>query len=140
MRINMTYPVLDVARKELLFSYEDDPICTLADAMAKRNIDSVIVIDRNQNTVGIVTVGDILRRAAKKEDLNSLKARDIMSSPLIRVSKDIVFQEALDIFAEKKITRLPLSNEGGKIIGMAKIDEVERFKRFLDAKRELAQK
>ena len=136
----MTYLVLDVARRELLFSYEDDPIYTLAGAMAKRNIDSVIVINRDREGVGIVTVGDILRRVAKKEDLNSLKAGDIMSAPLIKVSKDIVFQEALEIFKKKKITRLPLSDEGGKVMGMARIDEVERFKRFLDAKKELAQK
>lgn len=130
----MEHKVLDIARTELVYAYLEDPVHLLADAMAEENIDSILITDKGMKTVGIVTVGDILRRVAKKKDLSSLTAGDIMSSPLIKVSKDMDFAEALKLFKEKKITRLPLSDKGGKIVGIVRADEVEKFKNFIEAK------
>ncbi|MFC1829046.1 DUF190 domain-containing protein [Thermodesulfobacteriota bacterium] len=94
------------------------------------------VVDKNDRPVGIVTQEDLIYRAdlpmrlgllAKSDQekvdtvldgLASRKAEEIMTSPVVSIKEDEAATEAVKLMVKKKLKRLPVLNERGKLTGM----------------------
>lgn len=59
-------PVTDVMTPDVEYCYEDDDIAAAADKMAELQVRRLIVLDRDQRLVGIVSLGDIAQQGKDK--------------------------------------------------------------------------
>jgi CBS domain-containing protein len=92
--------------------------------MVEKNIGSVVVTEDGE-MVGIVTERDVLKKCCPRAECDVMKARDVMSSPLVTIDGGGALGEAADLMAEKRIRRL-LVTEGGKICGIITERDVMR--------------
>lgn len=90
----------------------DDSLPSIAQLMIDNNVGSVVIIDEMQRPKGIVTDKDIRRVVAEKSDPTALKASDIMSRPVITISRKQVWSDAYLKMAEHGIRHLVLTADG----------------------------
>jgi len=90
---------------------------SIAKLMAKTRIGCAIVLKKGK-PVGIVTDSDIIERVvAKNKQAKKIKAKDIMSSPLITVSPEDSIVDASRKLRKNVIKRLPVV-KNGKLVGI----------------------
>jgi signal-transduction protein with cAMP-binding, CBS, and nucleotidyltransferase domain len=78
----------------------------------------VSIIDNADKIIGIVTEKDLIREVCAKNTLaNKLTAAEVMSSPLITISKNSTINDATKLMVEKKIKHLAI-HENNDIIGI----------------------
>ena len=98
------------------------------DAVVKMNkfdVGSVIVINSNR-PVGIITSKNILNRIVEPRlDAGTVRAKDIMSSPLITIEPDTALEDAAKIMAKKRIKKLVVM-EKEKILGILSTSDIVR--------------
>ena len=84
----------------------------------------VPVVDDNGVVVGIVTALDILKALQGGKKLNTMLARDIMTSNPSVVKKDTPIEEIIRIVVEKEIVLVPVvGDNNNKLIGVvARLD------------------
>ena len=84
------------------------------------------VTDAQGKLIGIITDGDLRRMLQKKVDLNSVRAKDIMSSNPKTISKEELAVKAFATMEEKKITQLIVTDENNKYCGIIHIHDILR--------------
>lgn len=96
--------------------------------LAEHNIGALVVVDRTSSPVGIVSERDIVRSAARNEQLFSEPVAALMT-------KDVVLGQPHDDLAsvgytmtERRIRHLPVM-EGGKLVGIVSIGDVVKAQR-----------
>ena len=103
----------DVVERDFATLYEDANVVDATRLMNSKNTSSIIVRLRNsEEPIGIVTDKDILYRVvAESKDPSKVTLKEIMSSPLHTVGKDVVVKEAVSIMRNKGIRRLVVTNK-----------------------------
>ena len=74
----------------------------------------LIVLDKNKNTSGIITDGQIRRSNQKNKNLNNMTVKNVMTKNPISVQKNTLAAKALSLMNEKKITSLCVFNKNKK--------------------------
>src|SRR5918997_5129993 len=83
----------------------------------------VPVVDDNGTVVGIVTALDILKALQGGKKLNTMLARDIMTTNPSVVKKDTPMEEIIRIVVEKEIVLVPVVEDNNRLIGVvARLD------------------
>lgn len=119
----------------------DTPVSDVIRLLLSSSFNGVPVVDAERRPIGIVTQGDLIRRAgmpvrlgllqeAGREGIDALlrslprkTAREIMSQPVVTVGADKPLTEAVDLMLHRKLKRLPVVDEEGKLAGMlARLD------------------
>lgn len=103
----------DLVERDFATLYEDANVVDATRLMNSKNTSSIIVRLRNsEEPIGIVTDKDILYRVvAESKDPSKVTLKEIMSSPLHTVGKDVVVKEAVSIMRNKGIRRLVITNK-----------------------------
>ncbi|MGC9444815.1 MAG: CBS domain-containing protein [Candidatus Methanospirareceae archaeon] len=134
--------VRDVMSHPIITVDEEAPVTEIVKNMAELEIGSV-VITADGKPSGIVTERDVaLKVLLKNKRADEVRAKEIMTSPLITVAPDMSLDEASEIAAEKRIKRLPVV-ENGVVIGLVSLRNIltqkpEYVKRFYPKVRLLA--
>jgi arabinose-5-phosphate isomerase len=85
---------LMVKNNDAPICFEDDPMTSVINTMINRNYGCIIVLNKNENLVGIISDGDFKRKLLVNNDFLEKKAKDIMAiNPII--AKDDAF--AIDV-------------------------------------------
>ncbi len=93
--------------------------------MIDKQIGSIIVTERDQPR-GIVTERDLVERVvAPCRDPNQTKIKEIMSTPLITISKETGILDAMRKMRKKDISRLVVMDDGA-LIGLISEKDVIR--------------
>ena len=96
------------------------------DAVVKMNkfdVGSVIVTNSNR-PVGIITSKNILNRIVEPRlDAGTVRAKDIMSSPLITIEPDAPIEDAAKLMAQKRIKKIAVMDKD-KIIGIVSTSDI----------------
>jgi signal-transduction protein with cAMP-binding, CBS, and nucleotidyltransferase domain len=110
---SLSHKAGDLIEREFATLYEDANIVDATRLMNSKNTSSIIVRLRNsEEPIGIVTDKDILYRVvAESKDPSKVTLKEIMSSPLHTVGKDVVVKEAVSIMRNKGIRRLVITNK-----------------------------
>ena len=113
---------------------------TVREAVIKMNkfrISSVVVME-GKRPVGIITERDILERIVEPcMEPTAIKAKEIMSSPVISTNPDINIEDAARLMAAKKIKKLAVI-ENGKLVGIiTSMDLMRASPKLLHLLREL---
>lgn len=119
----------------------ETPLAETLDRILSTPRRRVIVIDQDRRVVGIVSDGDILRRAARpvapgllqrfaiwigggarppelELALKNLTAAAVMTSPVLTVNPDTPIINAVELMIERRIKRLPVVDAEGRLVGM----------------------
>ena len=119
----------------------ETPLAETLDRILSTPRRRVVVVDQNRRVVGIISDGDILRRAARpvapgllqrfavwigggarppelELALKNLTAAAVMTSPVLTVNPDTPIISAVELMIERRIKRLPVVDEEGRLVGM----------------------
>lgn len=88
----------------------------VAQLMSRKNITSILVVEQGV-TKGIISVSDFMRLVAHDGNAHDVKAKDIMSSPVITADIGCSLNEVLELMWNKGVRRIPITEEG-KLIGI----------------------
>jgi CBS domain-containing protein len=139
-RLKKRILIKDVMTKNVIAVKKDTKVSELIEILTKNRISGVPVVDEENRVIGIVSEADLLfttktgkirglREFLKRligEEYSTLatplsgdlKVEDIMTSTVITASPDMDIEEASKILSEKRIKRLPVVDENGKLIGI----------------------
>ncbi len=113
----MGIPVKELMSEKVVTVEVDTPLAKVAETMRRRNVGCVVVCERGK-PVGVITEWDIMRKVVEKNlEPGRFRARDVMSSPLISVTRGTDVMEALKLMVKRRIRRLPVV-EGGRLLGI----------------------
>jgi len=122
--MRVTYAIRNIMTRDIVSVESSAGVKEAMDLMVEKNIGSVVVT-RNGEMVGFLTERDVLKKCCPNTQCTVMKARDIMSSPLVTIDADAAIGEAADLMAQKKIRRL-LVTEKGEIQGIITERDVMR--------------
>ncbi|HET7808663.1 MAG TPA: CBS domain-containing protein [Gaiellaceae bacterium] len=118
--------ILDEKGREVLRIDGAAKALEAAKLMVERNVGSLLVT-QDDETVGIVTERDYLRRVVAEElDGSKTPVREIMSAPLIVVTPQTSVDECMAVMTNRRIRHLPVA-EGGAVAGIVSIGDVVKF-------------
>jgi|TARA_B100001741_G_scaffold310634_1_gene310300 arabinose-5-phosphate isomerase len=94
--------------------------------ISKKGLGALIVKNKKNITIGILTDGDIKRLAQKFKNFQELKIKSVMKINPISVDKNTLAAQALSIMNSKKITSLCVhtGNQKNKTIGIIHIHNI----------------
>jgi len=126
-RVSATTPVSDVAKLLLSSTFTGLP-----------------VVDEKDRPVGVIAQGDLIYKAdlpmrvgllaqADRQKVGAIldtlapkRAREIMTHPAVVIEQNGLVTEAVDLMLKKKVKRLPVVDEAGKLVGI--ISRVDIFR------------
>lgn len=117
--------VRDIMKRNVKTVRTDDSVHNAVVKMNKFRIGSVIVTN-NGRPVGIITERNILMRIVEPRlDPGTVKAKNIMSSPLITIDSNAAVEEAARVMARKGIKKLPIV-EKDRVVGIISTSDIVR--------------
>ena len=142
--------VRQVMTKDPVTIRSDQPLIEAWKKMLEQNIKGLPVIDAQDHVVGVLTHDDLLERAglnarlsvAQQLDEESLQAEmeilcqsgkqvaDVMSYPAIAIHPEDPIALAAGRLLQRDITRLPVVDEQGKLVGM--VSRLDVLRQVLD--------
>ena len=115
--------VSDVMSKAVKVVRPDTSMKEVVATMNKFNIGSIIVVQA-ERPVGIITERDILRRLVEPcLAPETLRAREVMTSPVISISETASIDEAAKLMTRRKIKKLLVVN-GEKLAGILTFTDI----------------
>ncbi len=115
-----------ISGKDLPLVTADTPFSQALLISSEKNLGSMLIVDKDQNLLGIVTDGDLKRHMSP--ELLTKPVKDIMSVNPKTISPDLLAAEALDMMLNgfgSPITSLIVADKG-KIAGLIRIQELLR--------------
>lgn len=97
----------------------DEMVSTAVETMAKLNIGSVVIIDRDLKVCGIVTERDLLRRLlGAKLDPEQTPLAAIMTSDLHLAHLDDEHYDWLRLMSNRRFRHLPVVDSDGRLVNI----------------------
>lgn len=110
--------------RNLSFVTEDASIQEAATLMYTKRIGSLLVKQESAFS-GIVTETDVVRAVAEQpSQVERLKVKELMSSPIITVDRNMSVHYARDLMADRKIRHLAVTGENGEIVGIISVRDL----------------
>ena len=103
-----------------------------AKKMTNKDISSLIIVDKTDMPVGIVSERDIVRKGCSREDadIKSVRVSEIMSSPVITISHKSSPREAAELLVKNKIRHLLVVDDTGRSVGVITPMDFTRYKQL----------
>ncbi len=115
-----------IMTKRIISADSSDTVQQIAKKMVDHRVGSIIVTRKNR-PIGIITETDINKRVvAPAKNPKKLKAKDIMSSPIIHVNPKDDISGVVYKMKKHKIRRFPVV-ENGKIVGILTNTDIARI-------------
>ncbi|ASJ00475.1 CBS domain-containing protein [Thermococcus gorgonarius] len=106
-----------IVKRKAVLVRPDDTIHKAARILARNKVGSAVVVDENEEIVGIITDRDILDKVvAKGKDPKNVLVKEVMTKKPVTIEDDYTIQDAIDKMMEKGIRRL-LVTRLGKPVG-----------------------
>ena len=118
--------VQDVMTTDPTSVVADYPVVEAARIMKEKDVGIVPVVEGGR-LVGTVTDRDIaVRVVAEGKDPHSVRVREIASTDVVTVDPQQDLDEALRLMASHQVRRLPVVEEGGRLVGIVAQADVAR--------------
>lgn len=110
--------VKDVMSSPVVTIEEDEPVNRVAELMNKQGLGCIIVTNKEGKPIGIITERDLVVRVLAKNIVpSSVKANEVMTSPLITIEPDETIHEAARRMSRLNIRRLGVVYKG-QLVGL----------------------
>jgi CBS domain-containing protein len=114
---------VDTVRKMPATVPRDGTITEAAEAMDRLAVGALVVVEPGGQPVGIVTDRDLVVRAVARRLSPDARIDAVMSTDLVTMAADADLRDALAVFEEHAIRRLPLVADG-RLVGMVTVDDL----------------
>ncbi|MGH9232284.1 MAG: CBS domain-containing protein [Acidimicrobiales bacterium] len=114
---------VEAARKSPVTVTPDQTITEAADLMDRTAVGALVVTEPDGRPVGIVTDRDLVVRAIARRAGADARIDSVMSTDLVTLAPDADLRDALKVFEEHPIRRLPLV-DGERLAGMLTMDDL----------------
>lgn len=130
---------IDIMTTHVITAQESTPVQKIAGLMLKNRISALPVVDADGRVIGIVSEGDLMRRAETDTDAryawwlapfvskekravafiksHGLKAGDVMTRRVITVTEDTSLRDIANLLEKNHIKRVPVTREG-RLVGL----------------------
>lgn len=143
-RIARRVSVRDVMTRNAIKIRDDADFSEVTNLLSENRISGLPVVDGENRVVGVITEADVLSMAGMQKGhafkdvirhilgeplpgpRESKRLRDVMSSPAITTGPDADIREVALILDEKRIKRLPVVDDEGKLIGVISRADIVR--------------
>jgi CBS domain-containing protein len=100
--------------------------------MTNKDISSLIIVDKSDAPVGIVSERDIVRKCCSREDMDIKLATvsEIMSSPVITINHKSSPRQAAELLVKNKIRHLLVVDDTGRRMGIIIPMDFTRYKQL----------
>ncbi len=149
----MSATVRDVMTTSVVSVRKDASFKDMAAMLRSTRISAFPVIDESGHVIGVVSEADLLVKQAVQADSSSfiaalrhrheddkaagISAGDLMSKPAITIGPDAAVEEAARLMYDRRVKRLPVVNEAGRLLGIvSRVDVLSVFSRRDDDIRE----
>ena len=111
--------VNEVMNDEVIIIQENEQVSHARNLMLKHGLSRVIVVDRDDNPIGIVTERDLTRKlrgngpAWKRRPIDKISIRRVMSNGLRTIEDDKDVKDAVEIMIRNKISSVPVVDSEG---------------------------
>ena len=122
---------LMLIKKKIPFVEENQSLEKALQILNSKKLGFIVIIDRQNNTKGVFTDGDLKRLVRKKKKIYDLKIKSVMTKNLFSVEKNTLASDILMQMNKKKITNVCVYNKENKkeTIGILHIhDLIKIFK------------
>ncbi len=109
--MRVTYAVRNIMTREIVSLDNAASVNDAMKLMIEKNIGSVVVT-RDREIVGILTERDLLKKCCPQTQCTTMKAGEVMSSPVVTIDGSAAIGQAADLMADKRIRRLLVTEEG----------------------------
>ncbi len=136
--------VKDVMVAEVPTVQRTAPLNTVVDLLVNAAQRRIVVVDAQRHVLGIITDGDLLKRASSAEragllqafarrlaggggatiDLAKRTAGEVMTANPITVTPETPLLDALRVLLQHKIKRLPVVGQSGQLVGLVGRGEI----------------
>lgn len=111
------FKIRELMTRNVVTVNPDEVATKAAKLMTERKIGSIVVMSRDE-VAGIVTERDVVEKIASRGvNPDTVKVRDIMSSPVITCTSDTLVSDAVKLMRERRIRHLPIVDKG-KLVGI----------------------
>ena len=119
----MTVVVRDLMRKNPYTVAESASIQDTARIMNDKKVSSLVILDEDNNPVGLVTERDLVRKVCINDlPTNRVTNKEIMSSPLITIDSESSATTATDLMLKNNVRHLLVidneSKDNNQLIGI----------------------
>ena len=125
----MTPFIAKLIERSCVTTHADCPLDDLIAILAERRIGTVVVVDRAQQVIGIVSERDIIRHLSTGGTTADTFAKNIMTSKVITVENNVTSAQLMQLITEHHIRHVPITCDG-KLVGIVSIGDV--VKRLLE--------
>jgi len=116
--------VKDVMSSPAITVLENAPANRVAELMDKHDVGCIIVTTKEEKPIGVITERDlVLRVLAKNAKPDTLKAEEVMTSPLITIEPDATISETARRMSRLNIRRLGVVYKG-RLVGIISSKDV----------------
>jgi CBS domain-containing protein len=117
--------VSDIMTNKVISVDTSATIFVTVSKMVRSRVGCIVVLEAKE-VAGIVTKGDVLKRGTLKGiDPKSTSVKKVMSRKVVTIDKDASVEEASRLMSEKKVSKLPVL-EDGKLIGIITSTDIIR--------------
>lgn len=134
----------EVMTKDVITVKKDADIHEVSRLLSENRISGVPVVNDENSVIGIITEADVLSMAGMKhghtfkdiirhilgeplpERREGERVEDVMTSPSITTTPNAYIREVAKILNEKRIKRLPVIDEKGKLVGIISRADIVR--------------
>ena len=113
----------DLMLKDVVTTNGNVPIKEVIELLFKRHVGSVVIINDEEQCIGIFTERDAIRVVAQNMPLDA-PVEKIMTKNPFTVNEDSIFQEAKRIIISAKIRHLPVISANGKLVGLISVRHI----------------
>jgi len=125
--------VNDIMSFPVITGSEDESIKSIALKMKKHEVGGIVITDKENRPIGVITERDIVRRllAGSKHTLFFTKAKHVMTKPVLTITKDKKLEDAARYMADNKVKRLCVVDENKKLIGIITEEDITKNASYL---------
>lgn len=117
--------IKEVYAKNVVTARPEETLYDAAKKMWSRNIGAIVVVDKDNVPIGIITDRDIsMKGVAQGKDPKTTSLNDVMSQEVVALNEERNLFEAARTMSEQGIRRIPVVNEKGKLSGIISLDDV----------------
>jgi len=106
----------------------DTPFTDVMRTMSAGGLGMAVVVDAQDQVLGIFTDGDLRRLVEKGQDLRALRAADVMHGKPRTVSGDALAVDAADLMEDARITVVLVVDADQRLMGAISINDLMRAK------------
>lgn len=94
--------------------------------MSRKGLGTTVVVDREEQVLGVFTDGDLRRALDRQVDVHTAKVAEVMTPRGKTIAPGTLAAEALQMMQQYRINALPVVNSAGKLAGVLNMHDLLR--------------